>query len=635
MKKIGLAASMILIAFVLSFFEFNSIYFLAVIPFFVATISYKNYYCWYLFFGMLVASFFIDFKTMPLVLIATISFVYFSIFILNKFKINYKYFLSIIGSIFAEILAVFYFVVNKEKLEPSTLLLLAILGAFLTYNYISIYYDLKFKEDFSINKKQLCFIAFFLNLLTYEISLFNASLKFNFILSSILNYLFIMLDPLVGFVGIFSNVFLNLYLNNTLLLFSFVPLVFSLKIFKKRPIIKGLIYLLFSILLSVYLEDFTCYLEIILVSISIALLSNKNFIYLQKYIIEPHDYELKLYQKSYYKCLNKNKKIYKVINLLEKRIQEKERANKNHKEIMHNAMQFLTDKLKEEEDIKVKENIIKQLSYINVEILGLKIFSDYFYNYKIVLEIKGSKSNIDKCLSTIEEYLGVNLYSDCTYYNSVLKSYTFILKNDEKVKFNLAIKQRCKEPGVCGDSYLVFNIKNKKYLLISDGMGHGKNANHESSQALILLKEFIELGMDAKDAIIVCNTLIYNREKETFNTLDLFEYDMSKDEMCLYKNGSGSTYIRHNKRVERVNSKNLPLGIVEEINVEKKVLNKDLDYIVLTSDGIKKDLTKVISNAKKRNSKLLSDEILKSEGNDIDDDQTIVVISVIKKDGVC
>ena len=635
MKKIVAAISIVITAFLLSFFEYNSIYFLATIPFFVVLLIYKNHYCFYAFLGMLLAAVFINFKVLPIAVILFTFFTIFLTFILNKFKINYKYLLSIISGLFALNIIIFSSIVSQKNIDLTMVLTLPFILAFLTYNVVLLFYDLKFKEEISITKKQLCFISVLVNLLSFNFPLNSMNFNFNFVGASIANFIFIMIEPIAGIIGILVNSIFNLYYKNSLFIFFLIPLAFSWKKMKKSPAIRGLIYAFISLVLMLYVDDFSYAFEIIIVSLLISFIPNKVHIFLQKYIVEPHDYDLKLYQKSYYKCLSKNKKIYKTINLLEERMNNKESTSKMHKEIFHETMQFLSDKLKEEEDIKVKENILKELRYLKVEILGFKVFLDYFYNYKIILEIKGNKPNIDKAIVTIENYLGVSLCCDYKYHNSVLNSYVFVLKNNEKIKFNLSIKQRSVEAGQCGDSYLVFNTKNKKYLLISDGMGHGKNANQESSRALLLLKDFIELGMEAKFAIFVCNALIYNKEKETFNTLDLFEYDINEDEMYLYKNGSGSTYIRHDKRVERINSKNLPLGIVEEINVERKVLNKNIDYVILTSDGIKKDLTKVISESKKRNSKLLCDEILKFEGNDIEDDQTIVVISVIKKDGVC
>ena len=68
----------------------------------------------------------------------------------------------------------------------------------------------------------------------------------------------------------------------------------------------------------------------------------------------------------------------------------------------------------------------------------------------------------------------------------------------------------------------------------------------------------------------------------------------------------------------------------QKINVEKIKLNIDSKYIVLTSDGIKSDLTEIIKNSKGKSSKTLAQEILSYEGDKVDDDQTIVVINVIK-----
>ena len=136
--------------------------------------------------------------------------------------------------------------------------------------------------------------------------------------------------------------------------------------------------------------------------------------------------------------------------------------------------------------------------------------------------------------------------------------------------------------------------------------------------------------MRPSEAIVLCNALLFDKGEETFNTLDLLEYDVFNNELFLYKNGSGATYLKRENEVEKISSENLPLGIVEKINVEKIKLNIDSKYIVLTSDGIKSDLTEVIKNSKGKSSKTLAQEILSYEGDKVDDDQTIVVINVIK-----
>ena len=161
-------------------------------------------------------------------------------------------------------------------------------------------------------------------------------------------------------------------------------------------------------------------------------------------------------------------------------------------------------------------------------------------------------------------------------------------------------------------------------------MGSGIKANRESSEALFLLKSFIELGMRPTESIVLCNAVLFDKEEETFNTLDLLEYDIFDNELFLYKNGSGVTYLKTDEGVEKISSENLPLGIVEKIKVEKIKLDINARYIILTSDGIKNDLTEIIKNNKGKNPKSLAQEILMFEGEKVDDDQTIVVISVIK-----
>ena len=166
--------------------------------------------------------------------------------------------------------------------------------------------------------------------------------------------------------------------------------------------------------------------------------------------------------------------------------------------------------------------------------------------------------------------------------------------------------------------------------MISDGMGHGQKASKESMLALRLLKDFIELGMPPEDAILTANALLFDRKSEQFNTLDLLEYDTFEQKIYLYKNSSGTTYVKKGICVEKILSENLPLGIIENIKVEKNSISTDNEFIILTSDGLKKDFTEMLAHTDNSDPKRLVDEILKYEGDIIEDDQTIVAVSVIK-----
>jgi stage II sporulation protein E len=393
-----------------------------------------------------------------------------------------------------------------------------------------------------------------------------------------------------------------------------------------------MIYLATNLFFIVYLNARDYLIEIIIVTLVMLVIPKKFFYYIRKLIIDPKDYQIKRYQENYYHSLQKNLRIQKIITYLQDKIKNNPRMRKSSKEIILSNMNFLNNKLKEEENDDYKETIIARLNNHDIETISLKICSDFLNSYSVFIET--SKSEEEAIKNILEDILNVRLKREKKYIHKLINSYRYVFVNEEKINFNLAIKQRSKEANSCGDSYLKFYTKNKKYLLISDGMGHGKKASKDSSEALHLLENFIELGMSPKDAIVSCNALIYDKNKEIFNTLDLLEYDCFNNKAYLYKNGSGVTYLKNSESVEKIISENLPLGIVENIKVDKLTLDIDSGYIILTSDGVKKDLTEMLKNMNDKKANLVSNEILNYEGEKVEDDQTIVVINVIKKEGV-
>lgn len=630
LKKALLILTIIFVVFVFSFCDFNGIYYVASIPLIVALFAYKNTYFFFGFAGMMLAAFAINGRVLPFGLIASFSLCYLLTVILNKFDISLKLVLGIIGGFLGFGMSwTSHFSPMHTPME--NILLVPALTFFLSYCIAVIQIDLKSKENFSLTKKQLIFFSFFLTILMYLISIPGVDFKFNLVLILIFDYLLIRVDPLVGTITTLSCIIFNLQnMNWEILLFFLTPLLFAIKQMNSSRYLRASIYFLVNAVVMIYLRDDSYVKEIVFMTAIILLIPDKFISFLKKFVVEPQDFELKLYQQSYYKCLSRNKKVQKVMNLLEEQMRNNPRMKKNSKDIMLENMSFLGSKLKEEEDIQLKDHLSKDLAFNKASVLNFKIFSDYLSNYKIYIETRNSEVSEQRLIEIFQERLQVKLKIESKYSNYMLNSIKYILVNEEKITFNLSIKQRSKEANSCGDSYLRFTTKNKKYLLISDGMGHGKRASKDSSAALLLLKNFIELGMSPAKAIISCNALIHDKEKENFNTLDLLEYDTFDNKIYLYKNGSGPTYLKKSNEVEKITSENLPLGIVENIKVDKLTIDTESKYIILTSDGFKKDLKEVINKSKARNSKILTNEILEYEGKNIDDDQTIIVISVIK-----
>lgn len=628
MKKMNFCLLIFAVSLILSFCDFNTTHFLMTLPMFFLLLSYNGAYTIPFFFGVLFTNIFIGNNILLMGLTFVFSVCYLLIFATNKLNFNHKIKLSTIGAV-GSMLITWIQGYNNPQYPMINIVVAPLIIYFISYNLLSIQEGMKFKEKFSINKKELFFVAVLSNLLLSSFVMFPLNFKFNIFFSNVINSIFVMLSPIVGVVGCLSAFVCNLSMKTGGVLL-FTPLVIALRIVNKNKIFKVSCYLITNLIVCVLINENSLLLEGILSALLLLFIPSKTIVMIDKYIIEEQDYELKLFQESYYRCLNRNKKVQKAIMFLENQIKESEEIKDASVDIIRKNMQFLSDKLKEEDNYRIKEVILKRLDNLGIEVLGFKMYWDYFYNYRIHLEIKENDIYYKKIMETIEESIGVKLKIQESNHNNILNSNKYFLMNYQPYKINLEIKQRSKELNCCGDSYLSFNIKNKDYFLISDGMGHGKKANKQSSEALLLLKEFIELGMDVEDAIISCNAVLCCREGEQFNTLDLIEYDYYNNKINLYKNGSGCTYLEKDEKVLKINSKNLPLGIVEEMKVEKETIDVDVNKIVLTSDGFKKDLSKVILKNRKDKPKVLIDEILKYEGKAIEDDQTIVVISVIK-----
>ena len=142
---------------------------------------------------------------------------------------------------------------------------------------------------------------------------------------------------------------------------------------------------------------------------------------------------------------------------------------------------------------------------------------------------------------------------------------------------------------VNGDSYVCGPLRYGRYLVaLSDGMGTGEEAKEESALALELLEKLLNMGMEEVDAIRLLNSvLVLHSRDETFTTLDLGLIDLISGHMHLAKSGGAVTFLKSQDRVRIYRSDMLPIGIMENVDVE--VYEEDLqpgDVLVMISDGV-------------------------------------------------
>lgn len=197
---------------------------------------------------------------------------------------------------------------------------------------------------------------------------------------------------------------------------------------------------------------------------------------------------------------------------------------------------------------------------------------------------------------------------------------------------------------ISGDSYTTMELGAGKFALaISDGMGNGERAHAESTETLQLLQKILLSGVNEKMAIKSINSILSLRTTdEIFSTLDLAMIDLHDAKAKFLKVCSTPSFIKRGDRVFKIESSNLPIGFMEEGEME--VVSEQLkaeDVLIMMSDGLF-DGPKHIENAEfwlKRKIRelktddpqaiadVLLEEVIRTRG-DIGDDMTVVVAKV-------
>jgi len=198
---------------------------------------------------------------------------------------------------------------------------------------------------------------------------------------------------------------------------------------------------------------------------------------------------------------------------------------------------------------------------------------------------------------------------------------------------------------VSGDNYDMFELGSGKYAIaISDGMGNGERAYHESKETLKLLSKVLKSGIDETIAIKSINSILALRStEEIFSTLDLAMIDLQNAKARFLKIGSNPSYIKRGDKIIRVEASNLPMGIIQDFDVD--VVSEQLkanDLLVMMSDGIfdapknvgnpdawlKRKILEMETDDPQEFADLLLEEVIRTAGGVISDDMTVVVSKI-------
>ena len=144
---------------------------------------------------------------------------------------------------------------------------------------------------------------------------------------------------------------------------------------------------------------------------------------------------------------------------------------------------------------------------------------------------------------------------------------------------------------MCGDSVTWFRGEGSTlYLLLSDGMGSGREARRESQLALRLMEQFLTAGIHPEPALRTLNAALHLRsdDRGSFTTIDLLALDLSKGHAALYKYGAAPTYIKRGGTVRRLTGSSLPAGLQDTAAVPAadRFPLESGSFLLMVSDGV-------------------------------------------------
>jgi len=144
---------------------------------------------------------------------------------------------------------------------------------------------------------------------------------------------------------------------------------------------------------------------------------------------------------------------------------------------------------------------------------------------------------------------------------------------------------------MCGDSVTFFREgESRLFLLLSDGMGSGREARRESQLTVRLLEQFLTAGIDPKSALRTLNGALNLRSEDRgcFTTIDLADVDLTTGCARLYKYGAAPTYIKRMGSVRRLTGSSLPAGLQDTACVPAaiEIPLEENTFLLMISDGV-------------------------------------------------
>ena len=392
----------------------------------------------------------------------------------------------------------------------------------------------------------------------------------------------------------------------------------------------------------------------------------KNEIFLDKDLIEIlkqhnnyvmiQDESIKNDLQEIVKIANRTLKIHQI-----NRAKEEERKNtiKSMNENLKGVVKVL-DKCAQEITEKSENKFAKKEKEISILLNNKNIRNDNCHikqlkNEKYIIELKLNYSDnrvkereiITHIVDTISKSIGTKVVFQRERIDEEKKEYYQIYSSEDKFVLQVGSAKITKDNSdISGDCSLQIKLADGKYLLaIADGMGSGEKARECSKLSLRLIKQMLAAGFDNEESIKMINSRInYLEASKRYSTLDVTVLDLFVGRAEIMKNAACSTYIKDKKSIRKINSENLPVGMIDDIELKSETVNIiDGNILVMCSDGVldsKNDegsdwiedfLKNVSTNNVQKIADLILAEAIDNSYGVAQDDMTVIVSKIVKR----
>lgn len=299
---------------------------------------------------------------------------------------------------------------------------------------------------------------------------------------------------------------------------------------------------------------------------------------------------------------------------------------------------------------KQEEQILESLQEFGIQIEQVEIYSLEQGNVDIDMTIPycNGHGECEKLIAPmLSDILGETILVNSEECSTVPNGFCHVTFRSAKAyTIDTGVAHAAKDGGfLSGDNYSMINLSGGKHAVaISDGMGNGERAHIESKETLKLLQKILQSGIEETIAIKSVNSILSLRTTdEIFSTLDLAMIDLQNAGAKFLKIGSTPSFIKRGSQIIKIQSSNLPMGILQEFDVD--VVSEQLkagDLLIMMSDGVfegpkhvenydlwmKRKISELATDDPQEVADLIMEEVIRSRSGAIEDDMTVVVSKI-------